>query len=216
MLESIKLTKSNETNIEIIFRADETDELLNNNVFMMKCFEYIDIRLYINFLFGPETFPDLGTLWNEAYKECTGDYIQYGGDDLVYETKDWDIKVVNGFAKFSDEIVLVWASDSSFGSSLATHGFLSKKWVDTLGWVFPPNKMTYANDNMIHNIAAKLSRLFYIGEVNIKHIWDGGNREDPNYGRMGKYFQQSWDILNGEEGQGIINGAVERLRKEMK
>jgi hypothetical protein len=155
----------------------------------------------------------LGCLWNECFNISTGDIIQMGGDDLVYETKDWDIKVVEGFKKFPDEIVLVWASDGTFANTLATHGFLSRKWVEAVGWFTPPMELTYANDNFIYNITAKLGRLLYMSEVSIKHVWDGSNPDDPNYGRMGDYFQASQDVLNGEKGRILINESVERLRK---
>ena len=207
---------SGETNIEVIFRIDDTDELLNDRYFQFDCYQMIDLRLFINIISGPEVFPYIGPLWNECFDISTGDIIQYGGDDLVYETKDWDIKVVDGFKKFSDEIGLVWASDNTFGNTLATHGFLSRKWIETLSWVFPPLKLTYANDNIIHNIATKLGRLFYIGEVSIRHAWDGSNPDDPNYGRMGAYFQDSQNVLNGKEGFDLINESVDKLRKVMR
>lgn len=211
MLESIKATQSNNHNIEVIFRIDETDDLLNNRDFMLDIYQMIDLRLYIQFIVGPETFPDLGCLWNEMYPKAHGNIFQMGGDDLVYETKDWDEKIVYAFNKYSDEIVLVWGADGIHNQVLATHGFISKKWVDAVGWITPPIGLTYCNDNFVHDIAARLGRHCFLGDVMIRHLWEGGNTERPNYQRMLLNFQKDNDYFYSKAGRDIINEAADKL-----
>jgi len=216
MLSSIKQTKSGEHNIEVIFRVDKDDELLQDKVFRGECYCLIDPRLYIQFVDGPATFPDLGCLWNECLNVCCGDILMCGGDDLIFETKDWDRLIVSAFEKFPDEIALVYGNDGNFGSSLATHPILSKKAVETVGWFFPPIGLTYANDNFIFNLYHRLPRLHFMGELSIRHQWDGTNQDDPNYGRMGGHFDRSHELLSSNEGQEWIRQAEIKLRKEMR
>ena len=215
MIKSIKDTMSYETNIQLIYRADETDELINNPDFMAECFLNIDERLYIHFLIGPETFPDLGCLWNECLEGCTGDIMQIGGDDLVYETKNWDKKIADKAGTFQDEVYLIWGADAIHNQTLATHGFVSRKWIETVGWFTPPCGLTYANDNFIHEIAARIGRHCFLGDVMIKHLWEGQNDADPNYHRMLTHFQRSNDFFYSEEGRKIIEEAAAKLRQIM-
>jgi hypothetical protein len=211
MLESIKATMSGQNNVQVIFRIDNTDEKLNDSEFKFDCYKMINERLFINFIKGPELFPYLGPMWDDCFNVSTGEIVQYAGDDLVYETENWDLKITEAFNKYPDEIVLVWAADGIFGAGLATHGFLSRKWIETVGWVFPPCGMTYANDDAISSIARRLNRSHFIGDVSIKHLWDGGNPNDPNYSRLGGQFERSHNIFGSNECQSILTEAVNKL-----
>lgn len=216
MLKSIKETKSGESNIEVIFRFDSSDESLADLPFREECYQLIDERLYIDFLYGPETFPDLGCLWNECYERSHGDILMCGGDDLVFETPNWDQLILVAFEKFPDEIILVYGQDGTFGSGLATHPIISRKAVETVGWFFPPIGLTYANDNFLFNLYHRLPRLHFMGELSIKHQWDGTNQDDPNYGRMGGHFDRSHALLASNEGQECMRQAEIKLRGVMK
>lgn len=216
MLESIKATQSKNHNIEVIFRADSSDEILGEEKFRMEMFSLIDTRLYINLLYGPETFPDLGILWNDCYQKSHGDILMCGGDDLVFETQNWDEKVIEAFNKYPDEIALVWGPDGAFAAQLATHPIVSRKWVETLGWFFPPIGLTYANDNFLYNLANRLNRLHFISDLSIRHQWIGSGTSDPNRDRMLSYFDKSHEILSGHIGQDCMKDAEMKLRSVMK
>jgi len=216
MLDSIKNTKSDENNIEVIFRVDDTDNDLNDPSFREAVYLMTDIRLFPRIVVGPETFPDLGCLWNDCLTVSHGDIFQMGGDDLVYETKDWDRVVIAKFEQFPDGVGLIWCEDKHFSASLATHGFISKKWVETVGWFTPPIGLTYANDNFLYNLANRLRRFYFIGDVTIEHKWDGSNPNDPNYGRMGFEFDRSHEILSNNIGQDCMKEAETKLRGIMK
>lgn len=215
MIDSIKESISGNHNIEVIFRVDDTDELLLNEEFKINLYQKISIRVYINMIVGPETFPDLGCLWNECFDKCNGDIVQMGGDDLVYVTKGWDEILVNK-SNFEDEIYLSWGPDGTFNTRLATHGFVSRKWVEAVGWITPPLGLTYANDDFIHSVAHKIGRLNYLCDMEIKHLWDGGNPNDPNYGRMGELLDRSHEIRHSREGVAQQSWAVDQLVKVMK
>jgi hypothetical protein len=214
MLNSIKETMSGLNKIQVIFRIDNNDEILDQD-FRFEIYKMMEHQLTINFIMGPETFPDMGKLWNDCVPDIAGEIVQFGGDDLVYRTKDWDSMVVKAFEEYPDQIVMVWGNDSTFGSKLATHGFLSKKWIDTVGWFFPPIGLTYANDDFIFAMMRNLSRLHYIGELSIKHKWDGSNPNAENYGRMGEHFQRSHDLVVSEIGQNCMREAINKLRAVM-
>lgn len=215
LLLSIGNTMSGEIPIEVTFRIDETDESLNNDEFTESIFDACKAKLTPQFLVGKETFPDLGCLWNECFEVCSGDLIMCGADDLVYDTENWDQKVVNIFNDQADKILLVYGNDGVFGTSLATHPILSRKAVEATGWFFPPIGLTYANDNFLYNLYYRLKRLHFVGELSIRHHWTGDG-EDPNYGRMGNHFDRSHAILASDMGQMCMREAEIKLREVMK
>jgi hypothetical protein len=217
MIESIKATQSQQNLIELVVRIDADDEVLNDPIFIRRLMESgrKDL-LEIVMLLGPPTFPDLGTLWNDCCEYSKGDYLQMGGDDLIYRTLGWDQLVVDSFSKFPDEIVLVWAQDGGHNHVLATHGFVSRKWVQTTGWFTPRCGNTYANDDFIFAVGRETGRLCYLANCFIEHRRHfEGAENDPNYGRMMEHFQRSQEVLHGPVGRNIIDDAVSRLRSIM-
>jgi glycosyltransferase involved in cell wall biosynthesis len=200
---SIVDTVSNSANVELILRVDQDDQ---SNY--MGCFDGIPKSKIV---IRETTFPDMGKLWNEAFSFCIGDIVQMGADDIFYHTPDWDLMVEEEFRKCEDKILLVWGKDGGHNNLLSTHGFVSRKWVETVGYFSPPYGMVYGNDDWVFLIARELGRQKYLPDMFIEH-----QREGIGTRRLRQFKQLSTDQVYSEWGRLLRQKAVDKLRKEMK
>jgi hypothetical protein len=117
---------------------------------------------------GPRMW--LSVLQNILYANCNGEIVMYSGDDLVFKTQDWDVKVVDAIEKYPDKLVLVYPNDlATHGQSMAIHGFLHRNWINAVGsWVAPGRGSLY--DLWHTEVARKLGRLHYLEDVHIAHV----------------------------------------------
>lgn len=101
----------------------------------------------------------LSEMWNECYKVASGDILMHCGDDIVFCTDGWDSVVRRTFAESEDKILLVHGDDRSPNTdALATHGFLHRRWVDTVGYFVPPYFSSDWNDVWLTEVADQIGR----------------------------------------------------------
>jgi hypothetical protein len=214
MINSLIETSSGKHEIELILRIDVDED--------KKPYEDLNTKecpfLGLTLVFGNSTFPNLSVLWNECLQHSAGDIIQMGGDDLIYSTKNWDELVVQEFkSAFPNGIGFVYGPDGIFYSNLGTHGFVSRLWVDTLGYFTPPQGFTYYNDNWIFEIAKGIGKLHYVDKLFINHCrYPADHGTDPNYGRMLEYHPADGGRFNSdemvkarhEEGQRLLSAEI--------
>jgi Glycosyl transferase family 2 len=104
----------------------------------------------------------LSDCWNRAAQHATGDILMVGGDDLVFKTKHWDRMVKQGFASCEDRILLVHGEDGHWGNRFASHPFLHRKWIDTVGYFTPPHFSSDFTDTWLNDVANALGRRMYL------------------------------------------------------
>lgn len=122
----------------------------------------------VKYITGPRTL--LSECWNECYAQASGEILMHAGDDITFNTPGWDVRVREEFAKIPDRIGLVFADDLSTNfPDLATHGFLHRRWVETVGYFLPPLFSSDWNDVWISEVAKKIGRLVPMGDVVIEH-----------------------------------------------
>jgi hypothetical protein len=81
------------------------------------------------------------------------------GDDIVFRTPGWDMLVREAFASSQDKILLVHGDDCSPNTdALATHGFLHRTWVETVGYFVPPYFSSDWNDVWLTEVADQIGR----------------------------------------------------------
>lgn len=101
----------------------------------------------------------LSEAWNRCYALAKGEILMHCGDDIVFRTDGWDEMVRDEFARWPDRIVLVQGDDLSPNREvLATHGFLHRRWVETVGYFVPPLFSSDWNDVWLTEIADMLDR----------------------------------------------------------
>lgn len=101
----------------------------------------------------------LSEAWNECYRQASGEIVMHCGDDIVFRTPGWDTIVRQTFRRFPDRILLAHGDDMSVNTdALATHGFLHRRWVDTVGYFLPPLFSCDWNDVWLTEVADLIDR----------------------------------------------------------
>lgn len=101
----------------------------------------------------------LSEMWNECYRAARGEILMHAGDDIVFRTPGWDEIVRRPFRNTPDKILLVHGDDMSPNTdALATHGFVHRRWVETLGYFVPPLFSSDWNDVWLTEVADALGR----------------------------------------------------------
>lgn len=152
LVRSIESMAAHSRRVEIVSYHDEDDP---------------DLSLYPNFSLYP--FYDhmrlvkprviLSEAWNKCYQHASGEILMHCGDDIVFRTPGWDTIIRETFRRFDDRIVLVHGDDMSVNTdALATHGFLHRRWVETVGYFVPPYFSCDWNDVWLTEVADAIDR----------------------------------------------------------
>ena len=144
--------------VEVVFYVDHDDRSFPDEI----------ISLNVKKIVGPRLW--LSVLQNILYSHASGEIIMYAADDIQFQTQNWDQMVRDKFREIDDGIGLVFGNDlGSYGASIALHGFLHRKWINTVGvWVAPGRGSLY--DLWATEVAKDLGRLFYLKDLSIAHI----------------------------------------------
>jgi Glycosyl transferase family 2 len=136
----------------------------------------------------------LSKLWNQCLPQAQGDILMVCGDDVMFHTPRWDRAVREAIERHGDRIAVAYGNDLIHGQNLATHPFVHRRWVDTLGYLTPPLFAGDYVDTWVHDLAARLGRLEYLPGVVIEHLHPnvGKARRDPVYDeRMARQYAEN-------------------------
>ena len=97
------------------------------------------------------------------------DVLIMGNDDIIYETKDWDLFLKKEILNFPDNIYCMWFEDKINGDKHCAFPIVSKEWVECLGY-FTPGIFNFGyNDTWIFDIAKKVGRYKYLPNIIAEH-----------------------------------------------
>ena len=161
LIDSIEETTHDLSKVELIFYIDEDDD--DSLSAMTKTAE-----LSIKHIIGPRIL--LSKTWNKCYEIARGDIIMHGGDDIVFRTPKWDVEVENAFNQYDDKIVLVYGRDGFQDEKLATHGFVHRRWIETVGYFLPPFFSSDYNDTWLFELDTNIKRTHYLDSILIEHM----------------------------------------------
>lgn len=159
--------------VEIIVRVDEDEPRMQG---------YKSLEEYITLLVGPRDV--LSKYWNECYAAAHGDILMHAGDDLIFRTPHWDTVVQAAFAEYPDNIVFVHGDDGYWGHNFGTHGFIHRKWAETVGYFVPPYFSSDYNDTWLNEVANMIARRKFV-EILTEHM-------HPAFGKA------EWDLTHRE------------------
>ena len=113
--------------------------------------------LPVSFLRGPRrTFSDL---WNALTPYAAGDIFMLCADDVLFRTQGWAAIVGEAYASCPDKILCAYGDDlHPNGKTFATLPFVSRKWVETLGYFTPDGFTCDWCDTWIQDIADMIGR----------------------------------------------------------
>lgn len=157
--------------------------------------------------------------WNQIVERRHFDIVMMCADDLLFRTTGWDDDVRSVFEIWPDRIGMVYADDGIHGQRLATHSFISKEWVDAVGYYLPDSLHGDFVDNFLHTLANGVGRVAYLPRVYIEHLHPLVHKAamDDTYdyrltGEGPAQAQAAWKkLLDSPE----IPAAIERLKGAM-
>lgn len=112
----------------------------------------------------------LSDMWNVLARSANGEIMMHCGDDIVFRSKDWDLQVINTFNAYPDRIVFVHGNAMDYGERFGTHGFLHRRWVQTVGYFTPPYFASDYADTWINDVADMIGRRHYLPDVITEHM----------------------------------------------
>lgn len=149
LIDSIQRTADNPSGIEVIIAIDEDDTSYE---------ELFDSPRQNTTIFktGRQV---LSKYWNDCYEKSRGDILMHCGDDIIFRTKGWDTAVKDTFAEYPDNIVFVFGNDGSpHNGNFGTHGFIHRRWAETVGYFVPPYFSSDYNDTWLNDVAKMIDR----------------------------------------------------------
>jgi len=182
LVDSIYSLKSFRGKVEILFFVDNDD-----NTFPFELSQKYPDKIKV--IRGPRQW--ISNEHNILYNFAKGEILMTAGDDMVFQTKNWDQKVVDAFESFPDKIVLVYGDDkATHRGKIAVHGFFHQHWVHVLGtWVQPGRGSAW--DYWASENARLLGRLKFLSELEIAHIHFRQGERQAIFDNTYKFVYQS-------------------------
>lgn len=171
---------------------------------------------------GPRGTLNLSQLWNECYDASTPgcDIFQHSCDETIYRTSGWDTAVREAFEnEFPDGIGLVYGRDGIHDENLATHGFITRSWVDAVGYFVPPYFSSDYNDLWLHEVAGGIGRRWFLPDVFTEHMHPAvgkGPLDQTHQERLARHGQDNVDALWNQlfpQRQEDVRKLLEAIRK---
>ena len=165
-----QMSKSPEEN-ELVFYID------NDDTESITKAQELQTQYNIQYVVGERIV--LSQMWNECYNICKGEYLFHCGDDIVMRTPNWDNIVESKFDEYPDKIVFVYGDDMNPGIShdFGTHGFIHRRWAETVGYFVPPYFSSDWNDTWLNDVGKGLNRHVRV-EIQTEHMHPGPGKAE--------------------------------------
>lgn len=169
LLDSIIETTSNLDLIEIVLCIDEDDTESRHIIHPLLSVRNIVI---------PRKNSGMGDIFKLCCEKNTSRYIILINDDVIFRTHNWDIRVLEAFSHFPDDVALVYLNDLYYGSKLSSFPVLSRTVCDLMSGVCPSGYLSHGIDSHIFDIFERLSALGferrkYLPQVVFEHMHYG-------------------------------------------
>ncbi len=120
----------------------------------------------------------MGSIIRNCYSKSTARYIILVNDDVIFRTKNWDIKVLEVFSRFPDDLALVYCNDLYYGRRLSSFPILSRTACNLMDNICPAKYKSHCIDSHIFDTFKRLSRLgherlVYLPNVILEHMHYG-------------------------------------------
>jgi hypothetical protein len=112
----------------------------------------------------------LSAMWNKCADRAWGDILGHMGDDIVFSSPDWVPMVEAQFDSSDDKILFVHGRDGCHDARFGTHGFVHRKWMETLDYFVPPLFSSDWNDQWLNDLANALDRRVFLPGLYTRHM----------------------------------------------
>lgn len=195
--------------LELVVYLDEDDPSLDQTV------EIIADTPWASVIVGERVV--LSECWNRCAEQATFNVMMHCGDDIVFRSEAWDQHVLSAFARYPDRLVFVHGRDGVHDERLATHGFLHRRWVETVGYFVPPLFASDYNDLWLTEVADQLGRRVFLSEVYTEHMHPAvgkGPLDQTHQERLTRHRDEDCDKI-WTDTEDLRQRDVEKLRAAM-
>jgi GT2 family glycosyltransferase len=106
---------------------------------------------------------------NRLLKHTDAEILLTANDDQVYIDKGWDIRIDTEAAARPDGVYCLWFNDGWESHNFCTFPIVSRRWVETLGYLQFPFFEHFFADAWIWMLAKSVGRAVYIPDVLVEH-----------------------------------------------
>ena len=171
LIKSVANTATESGRVEILVYVDDDDPEKFNYVMAHKNLatdpavgQLLNVDLLID---EPLTTPLLNNILADR---AQGNILMIANDDQVFVDKNWDVRIDEEAAKFPDDIYCMWFDEGRYHEKICTFPILSRKWVDTLGYIEPFLFEHFNCDLWTWQIGQMIGRLNYIPDILVEHL----------------------------------------------
>lgn len=187
LYQSIIDTADKPEEIELVLYIDDDD----------RSYDGVEFNGKVSVQFVPGARIVLSQMWNECYKVSKGDILMHCGDDIVFRTKGWDTTVKDAFSQYPDKIVFVFGDDGHWKDTFGTHGFIHRKWAETVGHFVPPYFSSDYNDTWLNDVARAIGRHHYV-DILTEHMhfaFSKGPLDQTHKDRLERHEQDNVNLM---------------------
>lgn len=203
LIESLLNTTSDLDNITLYLGVDSDDPT------KAEIETYVDDVTCIEIITIPSTgsFIGLGKIWNLMVKEAPEEILGMIGDDMVFETRDWDTTIIDEFKKRKDNVLMVHCNDGMRGAGnpfpnhkpLAVNSFIHRLYYETFGrYVREEWKHGY-HDTWLHDVFEFVGRRVYTHDIKINHLHVSNPNSDAVVDEVTNRLNQAYVELSNPE-----------------
>lgn len=185
MWESVQETADNPDQIELVLYVDHDDS--NTLSFLQSNLKDANVTVS-----DPDKKEIYSNLHNICCERATHNIVMGCADDVEFQTGGWDTEVIRRFSEIDDGIGFVYPNDGRHGEVLGTHGFFTKTWYFTLGYLAPPIFSVDYSDNYVMEVSRAIGRAFYMPDVLVEHMhWTFGKSDFDQTAREAHHRRQT-------------------------
>lgn len=196
MIRSASDTAADPDAVEVVGYVDDDDEMLDD-------YRVSGYALRTGLVVGGRC--TLSDAWNHAAEPSSGDLLMLAADDLRFRTPRWDRIVAAAAAELSDGIGVLYGRDGHADRRMATHPFVTRRWVDIVGRFTAPYFCADYVDLWLHDVAVRVDRLVFLSDVLVEHmhpsfgkgVWDETHTDRLARARAAD-LPAMWDSLEPE------------------
>lgn len=177
LISSLLTTVNNPNNIKLVLGVDKDDPISDYYNYLGRNLKFLEIVEFEN----NGKFLGLSTMWNKMADVFpnTIDIFAMVGDDMVFKTKDWDLKIIEEFQNGpKDKIMMVFCNDGMRGKGnmyenvapFPVNFFIHKNFIKTVGYFVEPYIENIHQDTWCNHIFNSLNRVKYRHDILIKHM----------------------------------------------
>lgn len=112
----------------------------------------------------------MGSITRKCYEKSQGKYVLLLNDDMIFRTKNWDLRVLGEFARFTDGVALVYGNDLYYGKRMPTFPILSRTTCELMEKICPPDYRRHCIDPHILDVFDRLARLGHERSIYLRHV----------------------------------------------